>query len=163
MKYEVKDLNAPSRWNMRIWDDDNGEWLCQSDKNALTYYGFDITGGEITEFQGLPKWHAGRHLIWEQSTGLKDSNGKEVYEGDIVEAMIDGVWGTGNFSVSFGKVKWKLEVVYNDIRYMDVFRVIGSKNSPDRIYYLFDKELSELEVIGNIHENPELLEINDVD
>ena len=25
------------------------------------------------------------------------------------------------------------------------------------IYYLFDKELSELDVIGNIHENPELI------
>lgn len=41
-----KDLNDPSRWNMRIWDDDKKEWLCQSDRDALTYYGFDITGGQ---------------------------------------------------------------------------------------------------------------------
>lgn len=75
-----KDLNDPSRWNMRIWDDDKKEWLCQSDRDALTYYGFDITGGETTEFQGLPKWHPDRHLIWEQSTGLKDKNSKEIYE-----------------------------------------------------------------------------------
>lgn len=100
--------------------------------------------------------------IIEQYTGLKDKNGKEIYEGDIVEAMIDGVWAIDN-SLSFGKVKWKLEVIHNDIRFMDVFRVIGSKNAPGRIYYLFDKELSELEVIGNIHENPELLEAKNVD
>lgn len=96
------------------------------------------------------------NIIVEFPTGLEDKNGKEIYRGDIVEALIDGVWAIDN-SLSFGKVKWKLEVIYNDIRFMDVFRVIGSKNAPDRIYYLFDKELSELEVIGNIHENPELL------
>ena len=96
------------------------------------------------------------NAILEFDTGLKDKNGKEILTGDIIEASIDGVWAAGN-AVCFGKKKWKLEVIYNDIRFMDVFRVIGSRNAPDRIYYLFDKELSELEVIGNIHENPELL------
>lgn len=100
----------------------------------------------------------GDDIIVEQDTGLKDKDDKKIFTGDIVEASIDGVWGTGKNTVGFGKVKWKLEVIYNDIRFMDVFMVIGSKNCPDRIYYLFDKELSELEVIGNIHENPELLE-----
>lgn len=103
------------------------------------------------------------NIIVEFPTGLKDKNGEEIFTGDIVEALIDGVWGTGKNTVGFGKVKWKLEVIYNDIRFMDVFRVIGSKNCPDRIYYLFDKELSELEVIGNIHENGELLEAKNVD
>lgn len=138
MKYEVKDLNAPSRWNMRIWDDDNGEWLCQSNKDALTYYGFDITGGETTEFQGLPKWHPDRHLVWEQSTGLKDKNGKEIYEGDIVKVL-------GSYSSVYqcDSGEWVLPYFYKD---------------DDPISSLiFHCDKGQIEVIGNIHENGELL------
>ena len=144
MKYEVKDLNAPSRWNMRIWDYDNSEWLCQSDKNALTYYGFDITGGEITEFQGLPKLHAGRHLIWEQSTGLKDKNGKEIYIGDVVRK---------NHGDIIGKIVQNPSGEYR-IAWIGVF---GGEP------VLYDHH-TLCEVIGNIHETPGLLvEMNDVD
>lgn len=143
MKYEVKDLNAPSRWNMRIWDDDNGEWLCQSDKDALTYYGFDITGGETTEFQGLPKWHQDRHLIWEQSTGLKDKNGKEVYDGDVLG---------GDWLECY--IAW-----CNKCKQFQAFTVFGCLScSGDVHWYEIVEDDGKLEVIGNIHENPELVE-----
>lgn len=94
---------------------------------------------------------------FEQYTGLTDKKGKEIYEGDIIKAKIDGLWQTGAHTVSKGKATWNLEVVYNDIRYMDVFHILGSKNQPDRIYYLFDEQISDLEIIGNVHENPELI------
>lgn len=146
MKYDVKDLNAPSRWNMRIWDDDNDEWLCQSDKNASTYYGFDITGGEITEFQGLPKWHAGRHLIWEQSTGLKDKKGKEIYEGDILQDI------EGDIAIVF----WRAPQADWGIRWCE------NKAEGSLISQMLWGGLKD--VIGNIHETPGLLvEVNDVD
>ena len=139
MKYEVKDLNASSRWNMRIWDDNKKEWLCQSDKDALTYYGFDITGGEMTEFQGLPKWHPDRHLIWEQSTGLKDKNGKEIYEGDIA------------FCKQCNEnhvIKWSENAACFDSWQSDGSCCVWFGESHEEINYT---------VIGNIHENPELL------
>lgn len=140
-----KDLNAPSRWNMRIWDDDKKEWLCQSDKDALTYYGFDITGGETTEFQGLPKWHPDRHLIWEQSTGLKDKNGKEIYEGDILEFTKDPVQAV---------VIWNQSHAEFQIKWLDC------KVEDSLSWHLHDH--GGAEVIGNIHEKDKLVDFDHV-
>lgn len=145
MNDKPKDLNTPSRWNMRIWDDDKKEWLCQSDKDALTYYGFDITGGETTEFQGLPKWHPDRHLIWEQSTGLKDKNSKEIYEGDIVEQLMYVFEGKEHITIWV--VRWNKEDCCFELHYLS-----GSIFSDSM---MADNE--DYEVVGNIHENPELL------
>ena len=74
--------------------------------------------------------------IWSQFTGLRDKSGKDVYEGDI---SID--W-QGNAVV----VEWKNELGSCGCCY-DKFEGCGFIN----VY-------EGMEVIGNIHENPELLE-----
>lgn len=145
----------------RVWIKDEERYYDEADEESYMILpnGTVTYTSEVYEEDG--EWcrdtvNVTKDVVVEQYTGLKDKNGKKIFTGDIIEASIDGVWAAGN-AVCFGKKKWKLEVIYNDIRFMDVFRVIGSRNAPDRIYYLFDKELSELEVIGNIHEHPELL------
>lgn len=70
-----------------------------------------------------------------QYTGLKDKDGKEIYEGDIVQYHPEANMGTG-------------PVVYE----LGAFRVQGDF---DALLYHFS--LKALEVIGNIHDNPELL------
>ncbi|MBC6295553.1 hypothetical protein HCJ45_00245 [Listeria sp. FSL L7-1517] len=75
-----------------------------------------------------------------QYTGLKDKNGKKIFEGDIV-----------NFKF-FDRMVGDIAGVINFIDC--VWAVSDFKNK--RLYQLID--VDNIEIIGNIHENPELLE-----
>ncbi len=118
----------------RIWDGVKNEWLASSNKDALPYYGFALVG-EVMTVQSPPIWSLDEGNIVEQFTGLKDINGREIYEGDI---LIDD---TGE-PIEYWVVKFSNGVFIGECA--------GVAES------LF--ELANLEVVGNIHENPELME-----
>lgn len=101
------------------------------------------TGGDWAKF--YPE-----EVILEQYTGLKDKNGKEIYEGDIISEQIDaGMTGIdGKYSYV---VKWS-EYFCSFI--VQTIKTPTGEFLRDEIYQL---NMSR-EVIGNIHENPELLE-----
>lgn len=79
-----------------------------------------------------------------QFTGLKDKNGKEIFEGDIIKCS-DG------HDYYFG-------VVAYDKDYGNFGVIEDNDEDMDPFGYLFEwKNVEELEVVGNKYENPELL------
>jgi len=113
--------------------------------------GFSLVGetvllGEFSHHISLEKLSKGDY-IFEQYTGLKDSSGKEIYEGDIVmqECYVEPGYKVGE---SLSKVEL-IELKYSSTKGWGLTHVGGL----DGFYLSFN----HCEVVGNIHENKELL------
>lgn len=108
----------------RAWDTTEKKWY-RFDSGFLEYQ--ELLTGKTIAYSDLVK-----EIVLMQFTGLTDKNGKEIYEGDVLET--DG-----------GE---KLEVKWNSM--FACFR-FGNQATHD-----YDIAI-RMKIIGNIYENPELL------
>lgn len=99
----------------------------------------------IENSQGKINHYKENQYILLQYTGLKDKNGKEIYEGDIFDCIY-------NFD---GCKKHKLQVYWNDVSAGFFLKDIGECHQPNVRKTLGDME--RMEIIGNIYENSKLL------
>lgn len=76
-----------------------------------------------------------------QFTGLRDKNGREIYEGDVLQFFIDG----DKFTTRL--VEWSPKFGCS------LAGIVVGEYSPE------DMWCADYEVIGNIYENPELMEV----
>ena len=102
--------------------------------------------GKASSILALAEMSPDEYIV-EQYTGMKDANGKEIYEGDIL------AW----HSNIYRKHDWVGLVLYRGAGFA-VQESDKSYSSPEWLDCACRKDANIIEVIGNVHDNPELLE-----
>ena len=127
------------RPKFRAWDKED-EVMCEVDAIGFS------EGAVTISNENVKYYHLGINEIeLMQSTGLKDKNGTEIYEGDIleVEKNEDGTYkGTINGKTFFDRFQG----------YSSKIKVEGMHDINTLRYWN-----NRVRIIGNIYENPELL------
>lgn len=116
------------RFKFRCWDNINEEWM--------DCIHLDIDTGYITGFYNPEQAQKRRYTLM-QCTGLKDKNGRLIYEGDVVKDISLNMM----FEVGYKKCAFYLE----NEEHIGYFHELAAAYS------------ERLEVISNIYENKDLL------
>lgn len=116
---------------------------------------FRVWDGKIKQFKEMPplsdlvfgygnnySYTKGFHPIFSQYTGLKDKNDVEIYEGDVIR--LDGY---GDYLVEYSPPSFHTKLIG---RCLEMYMTMND-------FYCQD-DASGYEIIGNIYENPELIE-----
>lgn len=123
------------RFKFRAWDKKEEEMIYCSEEYPFTFPLLDA-----------------EDLILMQSTGLRDKKGELIFEGDIVNIKHPKDKG-GDFWNTHGIVYW------DDANLQFIHSHLQVKKSCGRPFKAF-WEVADYKILGNIYQNPELLEGN---
>lgn len=135
MKREIK---------FRAWDGGQMHYNVDICSDGFVY-NYDLSILSEEAFIGSYRWDSpAKQIEIMQYTGLKDKNGKEIYEGDILEVTLRPERGP-----EFKTRRIVEHLIYQDDEYS--YWISGFNIDHDR-------DGVDSEIIGNIYENPELCE-----
>ena len=142
-----------NRYICRGKREDNGNW----ETGFLVIKRWDCSDKRYFITDKMTGWHT--PVIPKtvgQCTGLKDKNGKKIFEGDIVKITDRNVCFETMAVIEFGNPNglynwgWQLKPLENKPFAIEILHWVDMEDSG-----------AFIEVIGNIHDNPELLQRSD--
>ena len=128
-----------NRFKFRVWDKLAKRMIYPHNDNQQHFI-IDLNG----RFHNLQNGSGGDDYVIQQYTGLTDKNGKEIYEGDIVQYNQNSSYDNMDFIA-----KW------SDDKLGFIFQSNSGEQLVNQTPHL--NRFKHLEVVGNIFENPELL------
>jgi uncharacterized phage protein (TIGR01671 family) len=111
-------------------------------------------------FLSLEDMDISNNIVLMQFAGLRDKNGKEIYEGDIVHCWSEYDDGKRVIDHGIWEVYWRTDRWHlrRNGRFGEEWWDNGDYYQGDEVYWNEPEGSNRMEVIGNIYENPELLE-----
>ena len=122
------------RFRFRAWDKENGKWIDPSMFAFVTFEGRLVIRGKAATWYKIM-----------QCTGLKDSEGNLIWEGDIIKRFNEI---NPDYGFDICQINWNQARCYFELQgQKEYYGHICGNHANDGRY----------KVIGNIYENPELL------